>query len=172
MSDDTVQAIIAGFPTEKGAKEALKAVKDAKIKRANAAVVSKDEKGKLHVKEAHDWGMGKSALVGGLVGLLLPGLGILVGAAGGAVIAKLVDGGLPDATLKHLGRALSEDQSALVVVVDTFDRETVERICLDHGGQVVSHTLDGAAADALAESYAKSGDQSMETAAVDEDAAE
>jgi uncharacterized membrane protein len=169
MSDDIYQAIVAAFPTEDGAKDALKAVKEAKIKRANAAVLSKDKKGKLHVKEAHDWGLGKSAVVGGLAGAFLPGISIVLGAAGGAAAAKLIDGGLPDETLKHLGRGLTEEHSALVILVDSFDREAVERILLDNGGQIVSHELDASAADALAEAYVESGDESMEEAAVEEE---
>lgn len=153
MTDETMQMIVAAFPTEKGAKEALKMIKKDKIKGANAAVISKNEKGKLHIKEQHDWGMGKAAVVGGLASLLIPGVGLVLGAAGGAVVAKLVDAGFPDETLKHMGKALESDHSALVIVVDTFDRAQVERDMLDAGGQIVSHSLDVSTADELAAAY-------------------
>lgn len=153
MSDEMMQMIVAAFPTEDGAKDALKMIKKDKIKRANAAVVSKNEKGKLHIKEQHDWGMGKAAVVGGLASLIIPGVGIILGAAGGAVAAKLIDLGFPDDTLKHMGRALESNHSALVVLVDSFDREHVERVMLDAGGQIVSHKLDADTADELAAAY-------------------
>jgi uncharacterized membrane protein len=153
MSEETMQVIVAAFPSEEGAKDALKMIKKDKIKRANAAVVSKNEKGKLHIKEQHDWGMGKAAVVGGLASLIIPGVGIVLGAAGGAVLAKLVDAGFPDDTLQHMGRALDSNHSALVVLVDTYDREHVERVMLDAGGQIVSHKLDTETADELAAAY-------------------
>lgn len=152
MSEE-MQVIVAAFATEKGAKDALHMIKKDKIKRANAAVVAKNEKGKVHIKEQHDWGMGKAAVIGGLASLIVPGIGIVLGAAGGAVAAKLVDAGFPDATLKHMGRALDEGHSALVVLVDSFDREHVERVMLDAGGQIVSHKLDADTADELAAAY-------------------
>ena len=111
-----------------------------------------------------------SSVVGGLAGAFLPGISIVLGAAGGAAAAKLIDGGLPDETLKHLGRGLTEEHSALVILVDSFDREAIERILLDNGGQIVSHELDASAADALAAAYAESGDESMEEAAAEEEA--
>jgi uncharacterized membrane protein len=153
MSDETMQVIVAAFPSEEGAKAALKSIKKDKIKRANAAVISKNEKGKLHIKEQHDWGMGKAAVVGGLASLIIPGVGLVLGAAGGAVLAKLIDAGFPDETLEHMGRALESDHSALVVLVDTFDREQVERDMLDAGGQIVSHKVDAETADELAAAY-------------------
>lgn len=167
--DAGLQSIITAFAAEHGAKDALKAVKKAKIKRGNAAVISKNEKGKLHIKEAHDWGMGKAAVVGGLAGMFIPGIGIPLAAAGGAVAAKFIDKGYPDAALKHLGHALQDDHSALVLLVDSFDAEAVERILLDKGGMVVSHAMDADTADALANAYKESGDESVEAAAVTED---
>jgi uncharacterized membrane protein len=164
MSEQMMQMIVAAFPTEDGAKDALKAIKKDKIKRANAAVVSKNEKGKLHIKEQHDWGMGKAAVVGGLASLIIPGVGILLGAAGGAVLAKLIDAGFPDDTLKHMGRALESNHSALVVLVDTYDREHVERVMLDNGGQIVSHELSADTADELAVAYEAATDDAAPSA--------
>ena len=68
MSDVPVQVIVAAFQDEKAAKGALKALKQASreglIKIENAAVLRKDKKGKLHIKETHDMGGGKGAALG------------------------------------------------------------------------------------------------------------
>ncbi len=73
-----VEVIVAAFQNEDGAKAALKELKQAKrqglIKIDDAAVIRKDEKGKLHIKETADMSTGKGAgigaVIGGVVGLL------------------------------------------------------------------------------------------------------
>lgn len=63
MSEVPVQLIVAAFPDEKTAGEALKALKQARREKLigiqNAAVLRKDEKGKLHIQETADMGAGK-----------------------------------------------------------------------------------------------------------------
>ncbi|KPK04512.1 MAG: hypothetical protein AMJ56_17320 [Anaerolineae bacterium SG8_19] len=61
MSVD-MQIIVANFDTEDGAKDALKAVKHEKVNRGDVAILSKNEKGKIRVKETDDWGGGKGAV--------------------------------------------------------------------------------------------------------------
>ena len=71
----------------------------------DAVVVVKDEEGKVRVRESIDPQPGKSAMSGavwsGLFGLLLGGpvgwlAGLGIGAGAGALIAKVVDVGIPD----------------------------------------------------------------------------
>mgnify|MGYP006944228141 CR=1 FL=1 len=94
MSDVPVQVLIAAFGEEKAADEALSELKQAKwaglIGIQNAAVLRRDEKNKLHVKELKDWGGGKGAAFGGAVGAVLgvlTGPGILVAGAAGEGVA-------------------------------------------------------------------------------------
>ena len=72
MSDVPVQLIVAAFQDEKSANMALKELKRAKRERLigiqNAAVLRKDQKGKLHIKETADMGGGKGAALGGVGG--------------------------------------------------------------------------------------------------------
>jgi len=72
MSDNPIQLVVAAFKDEAAAKAALKELKQAQkakvIKIENAAVLRKDEKGKLHIKETHDMGGGKGAVLGGVGG--------------------------------------------------------------------------------------------------------
>ncbi len=105
MSDVPVEVIVAAFQDEKAAKSALKELKQASndglIKIENAAVLRKDEKGKLHIKETHDMGGGKGAVLGGVGGAaigLVAGAAlaapVVVGALVGGLVAKLRDFGL------------------------------------------------------------------------------
>ena len=125
-----VQVVVAAFQTEDAAKAAYKELKLAKkaklISIDNAAILRKDEKGKLHIKETHDMGGGKGAgigaLVGGAIGLLTGGVGLVgagaVGALVGGITAKLHDGGFKDERLKKIGDGLEPGTSALIAVVE------------------------------------------------------
>jgi len=72
MSDVPMQIIVAAFQDENEADQALKTLKEAKKEKLisidNAAVIRKDEEGKLHIKETADMGGGKGAGIGTLVG--------------------------------------------------------------------------------------------------------
>jgi uncharacterized membrane protein len=87
MGDAPIQVVIAGFQDERGADDALAMLKEAKRERLigiqDAAVLRKDEKGKLHVKETADMGGGKGATIGGVIGGVI---GAIAGAA--AVVGR------------------------------------------------------------------------------------
>jgi uncharacterized membrane protein len=129
MSTDVpVQLLVAAFQEEKAADAALDELKAAKwaglIGIKDAAVIRKDQKGKLHIKETGDMGGGKGAVIGGVVGATL---GLLTGPIGavalaggviGGLAAKLRDGGFPDSRLKQVGASLEPGTSAIVAVVE------------------------------------------------------
>jgi uncharacterized membrane protein len=129
MSEVPVQVVVAAFQEEKGADETLKELKVARwaglIGIQNAAVLRRDQKNKLHIKELKDWGGGKGAAFGGALGAVigvLAGPGALaVGAAGaliGGLAAKLRDSGFSDARLKAVGDSLKPGTSAIVAVIE------------------------------------------------------
>jgi uncharacterized membrane protein len=129
MSEVPVQVVVAAFQEEYGADEVLRALKAAKwaglIGIQNAAVIRRDQKNKLHIKELKDWGGGKGAAFGGALGAvvgLLAGPGALaVGAAGaliGGLAAKLRDSGFSDVRLKTVGESLKPGTSAIVAVIE------------------------------------------------------
>jgi uncharacterized membrane protein len=72
MSNVPVQLIVAAFKEENAADEALKALKAAKKEKLigikDAAVIRRDQKDKIHIKDVKDVGGGKGALAGGLFG--------------------------------------------------------------------------------------------------------
>jgi uncharacterized membrane protein len=159
MSEVPVQVVVAAFKDENTAAEALKALKQARnqglIRIVDAAVLRKDEKGKLHIKETADMGGGKGAVIGGVAGGVI---GLLAGpvgwaALGGAVIgglaAKLKDGGFKDERLKKLGEGLGPGNSAIVAVVEhTWVRE-VEKAMAEAGADVLTEQISADVAQQL-----------------------
>jgi uncharacterized membrane protein len=129
MSDTPVQLIIVAFKDEKAAGEALKTLKQAQkeklIKIENAAVLHKDAKGKLHIRETADLGGKRGAALGGVAGAaigVIAGPALLVPAAVGALVggltAKLRDTGFSDQRLKKVGEGLKPGSSAIIAVVE------------------------------------------------------
>jgi len=132
-----VELIIAAFQDEAKAKEALKNLKelakDDVIHLVNAAVMTKDEKGKVTLRETQDVDAKRGALfgaiTGGLIGLVGGPAGVIVGAAAGAatggVAANKIDMGFPDDTLKELQETLTPGSSAILALIQ---HEWVDRV--------------------------------------------
>lgn len=160
MSDLPVQLIVAAFQDEQAAKQALKALKQAQkeklIKIDSAAVLRKDEKGKLHIKETADLGGGKGAALGGVAGAaigLIAGPALLVPAAVGALVggltAKLRDSGFSDERLKTLGDSLKPGSSAIVAVVEHKWVAEVEKAMAEAGADAMTAALGADIAEQL-----------------------
>jgi uncharacterized membrane protein len=152
MGDVPVQLIVAAFQDEKMAKNALEVLKDGQrqklIKIDNAAVLHKDAKGRLHIKETADMGGGKGAALGGVAGAaigLIAGPALLVPAAVGALVgglsAKLRDSGFSDARLKALGARLTPGSSAIVAVVEHTWVAEVKREMAEAGADLFAEAI-------------------------------
>lgn len=163
-----MQIIVANFDTKDGAKDALKAVKHQKVKRGDVAILSKNAKGKIKVKETADWGGGKGAVAGAVVGSFIPVVGTIGGAIIGGVAAKLRDGGFPNDKLKEMAQSLEPDHSMYVMLTDSGSVEAVEGVLADAGGQLVSHPVSADLAGEL-DDAAEAGEALVEVAADDED---
>ena len=161
MSEVPVQLIVAAFQDEDGAEQALQELKAAKkehlIKIENAAVIRKDENGKVHIKETKDMGGGKGAVIGGIVGaaigVLTGGVGLAVVGAGalvGGLAAKLRDGGFKDDRLRTLGESLTPGSSAIVAVVDHVWVAELEKELQEEGAQVLTEAISADVAAQLA----------------------
>lgn len=163
-----MQVIVANFVNRDGAKDALKALKRDKVKRGDVAILSKSEKGKVRVKETADWGGGKGAVAGALVGAFIPVVGMIGGAIIGGVAAKLRDGGFPNDTLKQMAESLEPDHSMFVMLTDSDSVAEVERVLSEAGGQLVSHPVSADLASELDEA-AEAGEVQVEATSDDED---
>ncbi len=160
MSGVPIELIVAAFQTEDGAKVAYKELKQAKkehlIKIQDAAVIHRDKKNKLHIKDVHDMGGGKGAgigaVVGGAIGLLA-GPVVLVGAAGaliGGLAAKMKDGGFPDSRLKQIGAGLQPGTSAIVAVIEHTWVAELEEALAEAGADVMTEAISADIAAQLA----------------------
>jgi uncharacterized membrane protein len=160
MSEVPVQVVIAAFEDEKAADEVLGELKLAKwsglIGIQNAAILRRDEKEKLHIKELKDWGGGKGAAAGGalgaVVGLVL-GPGALVAGAAGALIgglaAKLRDSGFSDERLKTIGASLKPGSSAIIAIIEHKWVAELEREMEEAGADVLTEAIAADVAEQL-----------------------
>jgi uncharacterized membrane protein len=137
-----MQVIMADYKSESGAKDALKAIKKKKLKSGAVAILSKSEKGKIHVKETDDWGGGKGAVAGALAAGFIPVVGWLGGAIIGGVAAKMRDGGFPNDKLKAMAEGLEPGHSMFVMLTDSESVAAVEGVLSESGGDLISHALD------------------------------
>lgn len=142
MAKVPTQVVIAAFHEEAAAGQVADALKQAKKQHKlyyrNVAVIRKDEKGKVKVKETGDMsggpGAGVGALIGGAFGLFAGPAGLAAGAAAGAVIggagAALIDSGLDNKRLKRIGDVLQPNNSALIAVFEEVkvDKKTMKEI--------------------------------------------
>ncbi len=151
-SDVPVEVVLAAFNDEQGAEKALGELKQAKKDRLigirNAAVLWKDDKGKLHFKETADMRGGKGAVIGGViggvVGLVFPPsilASAAVGAAVGGFSAKLHDAGFPDDRLREVGKGLKPNTSALIAVIEDVWVREVEDELRQYGADVVTEAV-------------------------------
>lgn len=132
MSDKTYVLYAASYTSKQDALddlEALKAIKsDGEIRDLTAAVVSKNDKGKLHVHETTHTGKvaaGVGVVAGAIIGAVFPPAGIAVvasavgGGAGLGVVAGAIGhfaGGISRKDMKELGEYLDAGEAALIAV--------------------------------------------------------
>jgi uncharacterized membrane protein len=152
MSDVPVEVVLAAFNDEKGAENALHALMQSRkyqqIVIHNAAVLWKDDNGKLRFKETADMRGGKGAaiggVIGGVVGLIFPPsilASAAVGAAVGGLSAKLHDAGFPDDRLRQVGERLKPNTSALIAVIEQVWMERVEDELRGYGADIATEAV-------------------------------
>ena len=115
----------------------------------DAVLVVKDADGKVHVRETVDPQPGRSAASGamlaGFLGLLVGGpvgwiAGLGIGAGAGAITAKVVDLGIPDAWVDWFKEAVQEGTATVVVLADQVDLRVLEPEVHRFAGAKLVHT--------------------------------
>ena len=174
MTEMPLIAFIATYDDAADARQDYQEVKQAHsqgfIGEYDAAIVWKNDKGKIEIDSVSDeasrkwlWaGLG----VGALIGLIFPPSILAtsaMGALGGAVIGKFRDGIAHD-DLDHIGDALTGDNAALIVVGQDQVAEALEKIGarLDASNKQIESTLSAdtaVAAQQLQEAIAKASEQ-------------
>ena len=131
-----VGLLIAAYASGDNADAVLDDLKQAKHDGAiyydDAALVSRDAGGEVHIKETGDMSSGKGAgigaLIGGVIGILGGPAGVAVGAGAGAAIGGIAahsDAGFNNDTLEKIGGALPNGTSALAV---TTSKDFIEAV--------------------------------------------
>jgi uncharacterized membrane protein len=93
------------------------------------AVVSKDIKGKVTVRDQRGRDGGVGAILGGVIGLVGGPVGVAAGAAAGGAVGYLTGNavGIPRDKVDSMKQSLTPDSSALVVVLEDKWVNDVER---------------------------------------------
>jgi len=142
---DGVFIFIGTYPSEAVARSDYDVVKDLHSAGAvgtyDAAVVTKDENGKVHVNKdemATRHGAWGGAAVGAVVGILFPP-SLIVGAAVGAGVGATgghLWRGMSRADVKELGEVIDDGEAALLVVGESTVQEALEKAGLKAEKQV------------------------------------
>ena len=143
--------IVVKYPKKETADEALKAVlglaKEKVVKLRDAVAITKTDKGKIKLHQTKDDPAAKGLLKGGGIGVIFallfgpPGW-IVAGAALGTAFA-LFDRGIKNKLLKELGENMTPEESALAVLVEDADWETVRNRMAEHNfhGEIIVREL-------------------------------
>ena len=163
---DATFLFVGTYPSEADARADYDVVKDlhkdGAVGKYDAAVVTKDDNGKVHVDKDETstrkggWG---GAAIGAVVGLVFPP-SILVGAAAGGAIGALsghLANGLARADVKELGDLIENGEAALLIVGESTLEEALEKAELKAKKRVAKQLdvstkdLDAALKDATGE---------------------
>lgn len=134
--------------------EALKRIeKSVQVRIDDAAVIVKDENGKVHLKNQLDKSTKWGAVGGGVLGLMLAGLffpvaGLVIGAVGGALVGKSLDMGVDRDFVEDVTAALEPGTSALFVL-GAGNPVAVRSTLSQFQGKVYQTTLEGEKLDAV-----------------------
>ena len=166
QDNDTLYVIAAAYDDTETAVADYEAVKE--LYRAvrtshdfDAAVIAKDEDGKVHIVKKHEEPTRHGAAVGlgwglavGVTSVLFPpvGIGLAAAAGTGAAIGGVAghaSGGMSRGDLKDLGEALDEGQAGLIAVYEVNLADQIAAT-IKAANRIVSKATD-MAADQLAE---------------------
>ena len=131
------------------------------IKIEDAAVVVRNENGRAKVKQAHSL-VGAGALGGAFWGMLIgllffaPWLGLVAGAAGGALSGKVGDIGIDDDFINEVRDAIEPGNSALFLLAreGNIDRIKEELTDFEHDFEIIDTNLSPEDDEHLRETFA------------------
>ena len=149
--------IVLTFNDTQQAGQVFEALKQAqssgRVKIDDAAVIVKDETGKVEIKNQMESSVKVGAVGGGLLGLMLasvffPLAGLVIGAIGGALVGKSLDKGVDQKFVKDVTETLKPGSSALFVI-GSGDPAVVLAILRPYQGTVYQTTLPSELVDEL-----------------------
>jgi uncharacterized membrane protein len=129
-SETLIYAVYAGQNTASDVFKSMKSAQKETGERIESyAVVSKDLKGKVTVRDQRKRDAGVGAVIGGVIGLLGGPLGVAVGATSGGAVGYLTGDavGIPRDQVDNMKSSLTPDSSAVVVVLEDKWVKDVQR---------------------------------------------
>jgi len=150
--------IVLTFEDTEQAGQAFDALKKAQsgghLKIDDAAVIVKQDSGKVEIKNQLDTGIKWGAVGGGMLGLLLAGVffplaGLAIGAIGGALVGKSLDMGVDQKFVKDVTETLKPGSSALFVIGSSHEPTVVIGALKPFQGIVYQSTLSTEAFEAV-----------------------
>lgn len=149
MADSTRTILAASFTTIDGGTRGAASVGGAFPDRVgNTAVLVVRDDGKVKFVESKDWGAGRGALMGGVIGILGGPLGILAGGGIGALASKLRDSGFKNSQLETLGKSMQPGSSAAVIEISQDAVPQAEQILkVLNATQIVTEAIDSSVAE-------------------------
>jgi uncharacterized membrane protein len=141
----------------------LKSVEhEGRLRLDDSAVVVKDEKGKIHVKDQMDRGVKVGAVTGGLLGILLASVffpigGLIIGAVAGGLIGSAAGLGISKSFIKEVSESMTENSSALVIIVRDGDPDLAVAALRPYQGKILQTTLSPEDEETLRRTLKKKG---------------
>jgi len=148
MAEATRKILAASFETPDGGTRGAGAIGGAfPEKLGNTALLQVRPDGKVKFTESRDWGAGRGALLGGVIGIIGGPIGILAGGSIGALTAKIRDSGFKNDQLEELGKSLTPGSSAVVFEIAADTVATAEELLKTLGAkELVSEDLESSVA--------------------------
>ncbi len=167
MAAQDRKILAASFSTPDGGSRGAASVGGAFPERVgNTAVLLVREDGKVKFVESKDWGAGRGALMGGVIGILGGPIGILAGGGIGALAAKLRDSGFKNDQLEALGKSMTPGSSATVLEISDDAVDTAKQLLTVLGAkQMVVEDLDSNVDDLFAGDAAPAPETEIASAA-------
>ena len=152
-----VNLVVMTFDNEIDAGNVMRSLRDlekaGQMSIEDTAVLVKDQSGKLRVDNEVSGSVETGAVVGGSLGLLLtfmfPVVGIAVGAAGGALVGKVLERGVDGKFVKDVGEELQPGTSALFITGRGSNHEAVLRAIEPYKGNLYQTNLSSELEDEL-----------------------
>ncbi|MEV5970542.1 DUF1269 domain-containing protein [Streptomyces sp. NPDC051921] len=144
------ELIVIGYDDPRAAEQAFSTVQDLQrdhvVHLNGLAVVSVDEDGRTHV-DTSSRVVGVSAASGALWGaifgvlFLVPGLGLLTGAALGGLVGRLSKSGVDDRFRQQVGDLLKPGSAAVVIMASKVTDDKFTAAMQRHGGTLLKTSL-------------------------------
>jgi uncharacterized membrane protein len=128
---------------------------------ADAALVTKDQQGKVHIQETRELttrkGARRGAIIAGVIGLIYPPsliATVLLGGGVGALAGKLRDTGVKSGDLKQIADSLDAGKAAVVALASAETAGRTANALQGYDGQLIRQAIGGEASAAVEQAAA------------------